>query len=1045
MAPEQAASMEISPKADWYSFGVLLFEALAGQPPFSGTYNQILLAKRYDIPPNPREIDSAIPEDLAELAMALMSYSPAARPGVRQVQSILRRDGFPAVMPEPAVEPRAPIFIGRESEIKTILDMCRDVPENGFRALLVQGVSGLGKSELLKCAGRHILDENPGAIVLWGRCNERESVSFKAFDGVVDALSRNLLRLSERELGRLTPSNVDLLTRVFPVLACLNDPVSLPLRRERQEYDPQEVRSLAFTALREHLTLLAGLHPLVVIIDDIQWADKDSFQLLRALTQPPDPPAFLLIMSIRTNPDAETGSDIETWLSQLPFQPEKMELEPLSFESSCQLATELLDASPLPPGVRLPKAEDIALEASGHPLFIQELVHHFTMGGGYAPLGSVKLDDVLWNRVSRLESDLAHLVQLACVSFGPLRQDAAGYVMGISPAEVFRLATRLKTLRLVRTTGPGAQDVVEPYHDRVREAVLFRMDPQIKVTWHKALVRVLRASRHVEPERLAEHMAAIGEREEASRMFAAAADAAAEKLAFDRAAGLYERAVQLLRESLPEEHPRVRELMLRLGNALANAGRGKEAARALLDACRGARTAEELDIKRRAAEQLMYSGFIDDGMKLLEEVLRLIGERLPRTAIGRLAGILWQRLLLRLRGISFRERDESQIPGVDLVHTDILRSLTMGVGGANVLLASYACVRLLRQALRIGETSRIFFGLCMEANLVSANNPESKYLRRLLSKCEQIQEGWTGPRLPYIDTAHSFSLFMQGRWSESRKYTQAALRIIDEHGGMFWERGMMNNQFIWASFYLGEIDAMDRHAQQVLRDAHNRGDLFAASGMVLGLGNFPILNREGPQMAGLAVDEILRQWSVDGYHLQHYWALLARANIDIFIGKPEMAMERIQKDWNRLRNHLLMLIPAVRNESRFLRARTELSMANLEKGERKRDLIRKALEDSRKLARQGLKWTQATSQLVAAGARMQEGRPEAALEALRAAIVLLDECGMRLYASAARIRMGQVLGGDEGQSLENEGFSYMKSQNIRNPPAMLEILTPGFS
>jgi tetratricopeptide (TPR) repeat protein len=441
----------------------------------------------------------------------------------------------------------------------------------------------------------------------------------------------------------------------------------------------------------------------------------------------------------------------------------------------------------------------------------------------------------------------------------------------------------------------------------------------------------------------------------------------------------------------------------------------------------------------------MYCGFIDEGLKVLDEVLRSIGERLPRTAVGRLAGILWQRLLLRLPGISYRERDETQISGMDLVHTDILRSLTMGVGGANVLLASYACVRLLRQALCIGETSRIFFGLCMEANLVSANNPESAYLRRLITECEKIQANWKGPHLPYIETAHSFACFMQGLWSESKRYTQSALRIIDEHGGMFWERGMMNNQFIWALFYLGEIDAMDRHAQLVLRDARNRGDLFSSSGMVLGLGNFPILNREGPQMAGYAIDEILRHWSVDGYHLQHYWALLSRANIDIFIGKPEIALDRIQKDWGRLRNHLLMLIPAVRNEARFLRARAALSLAVLEKGEKKRELLKKAAIDAKKLAKQRLRWTQATSQLVIAGARMQEGRTPEALDSLRQALAVLDECSMRLYAAAARIRMGQILGGDEGRKLENEGFAYMKSQNIRNPPAMLEILAPGFS
>lgn len=453
MAPEQATSQEISPKADWYSFGVLLFEALAGQLPFNGTYHQLLLAKRYEISPNPRDIDPAIPEDLADLSMALMSYHAAARPSARG-------DSFPLVLPDQHAETRGPVFVGRDREMNRILEAYKNVQENGFRAILVRGTSGFGKSKLLKTAGRMILEENPKSIVLLGRCNERESISFKAFDGVVDALSRNLLRISERELGRLTPSNVDLLTRVFPILSCLNDPSIVPFRQTRQEYDPQEVRSLAFTALREHLMLLFALHPVIIMIDDIQWADKDSFQLLRSLMQPPDSPAILFIMSIRTNPDVEAFSEVETWLSQLPLPLEKMDLEPLSPDASCLLAQELLETLPIPLGSCLPNPEDIALETAGHPF----------------------------------ESPLVDLVELTCVSFGPLRQDAAAYALGVSVPEIFRMATQLKTQRLIRTTGPGAQDMVEPYHDRVREAVLFRMDPQIKITLRLCAYYVLRVT-----------------------------------------------------------------------------------------------------------------------------------------------------------------------------------------------------------------------------------------------------------------------------------------------------------------------------------------------------------------------------------------------------------------------------------------------------------------------------------------------------------------------------------------------------------------------
>lgn len=75
---------------------------------------------------------------------------------------------------------------------------------------------------------------------------------------------------------------------------------------------------------------------------------------------------------------------------------------------------------------------------------------------------------------------------------------------------------------------------------------------------------------------------------------------------------------------------------------------------------------------------------------------------------------------------------------------------------------------------------------------------------------------------------------------------------------------------------------------------------------------------------------------------------------------------------------------------------------------------------------------------------MQEGKVSEALDAIQQSLVMLDESQMRLYAAAARICLGQIVSGDEGCKLQNEGFDYMQTQNIRNPPAMLEILAPGF-
>src|SRR5262249_14436881 len=126
----------------------------------------------------------------------------------------------------------------------------------------------------------------PETLVLRGRCFEREMVHYKAWDGVVDALSSHLG-------GLVLPDGAAALARLFPVL----ERIPLPAAAEGLPVDPQELRRLASDALREILSRLAARQPLVLVIEDFHFTDEDSLALFRALFRQPAP--WRLIATMR--------------------------------------------------------------------------------------------------------------------------------------------------------------------------------------------------------------------------------------------------------------------------------------------------------------------------------------------------------------------------------------------------------------------------------------------------------------------------------------------------------------------------------------------------------------------------------------------------------------------------------------------------------------------------------------------------------------------------------------------------------------------------
>ena len=151
MAPEQAMGRRVGPEADWYSVGVLLYEALTGIRPFTGSNLQVLLEKQQSEPVPPSRIAPGAPADLAELCAELLRLEPASRP---PGASILRRldavsgaslESMPSLSTR-STNTNSPLFIGREGEIAVLDSAFRDTSRGRGISVVLSGESGVGKS-----------------------------------------------------------------------------------------------------------------------------------------------------------------------------------------------------------------------------------------------------------------------------------------------------------------------------------------------------------------------------------------------------------------------------------------------------------------------------------------------------------------------------------------------------------------------------------------------------------------------------------------------------------------------------------------------------------------------------------------------------------------------------------------------------------------------------------------------------------------------------------------------------------------------------------
>jgi len=1034
MSPEQASGRPLSEATDWYAVGVVMYQALTGRLPHSGPLLELFAAKQSTDPPAPATLMPQIPRELDDLCMDLLRRDPAGRPGVAE---ILRRLGGTVRSARPATAGGVPALtarlVGRERHLEQLRDAFRTSQGGRAVAVMIEGRSGMGKSSLVAELIRELNAAGPSQrkpVILQSRCYERETMPYKAVDGLIDALVRHLKGLSEVDAARLLPRDIHSLARLFPVLHQVDVIARTPIRGGDQA-DTTEMRRRAFVALRGLLGALADESPVIVSIDDIQWGDLDSVGLLRELLRPPTPPHMLLVLAFRSE-ERQTSPVVRALLeafAELGAEQDvrTIEVGELSAAEAVELALSRLGSSD--PAERR-RAEAIALESGGSPFFVDELVRYAEAGGE-----QVELNELIRERIRNLPDESRQVLNLIAVSSRPVARDVVLMAAGTTGRHHATLDS-LRVERLVKSHAAADRLELEPYHDRIREVTLARLTGDELVACHASLVRAWETDGQADPGTLTTHYQAIGDLAKTAHHAARAAADAERGLAFERAAYFYRLILQLGEggtAALPE-------CRVKLAEALANAGRGHEAGVEFLAIAEGQPPADAIRFEMRAAEQFLMGGSLDAGLDATARVLDRVGMKLPTTPHGLILSVLARRALLRMRGFKFKSRDESSVPASELQRLDVCTLLGGPLGMADPLQGFDLQVRQTLLALRVGEPHRVAWAMSNQiCNFAISGSKTRAFTSRLIDDAIGLATRLDNrPALGRILVASGMACKLNGDFAQSLAFLDRAFETVENLPGQVWERQTARIFQLEGLMWVGRwVELFDR-LPGFIEGARQRGDLYASTYMRSRYAPLGYLVADEPLRAREEADGV-SGWSTRGYSLPRKFQLHSRVQASLYVGDPGTGWELLQAEWPMLLKTLMRSIQSQRIDAYQLRGRAAMAMMAATAGP---EYLKAVIDVARALRRQRATWATGFADQLDGAVAAWRGDRATALALLVSSERVFAKAEMNGYLAATRRRRGEYLGGDEGRLLVETADAWFTEQRVKNPAALTNCFAP---
>ena len=521
MPPEQAMGAEISPKADLYSLGAMLYEMVTGRPPFVGENLYAVVGQHLTTPPvRPSWHREEIPPALEALILHLLEKDPQKRPGsaadvLRALESIQAGKVSDIVSQESSMADRGPfyqrVFVGRESELQR-LQSAFDGAVSGQGALrMVVGEPGIGKTAI--CEQLSTYATLRGGKTLVGHCYEEGSLSLP-YLAFVEAMRSYVLT---REVDDLKKELGTGAADVARIVSEIRDRLSIRLKPPES---PEEERYRLMQGVTGFLTNAAAVQPLLVVLEDLHDADQGTLEMLTHVSRNLSG-ARLLVVGTYRDVEVDRTHPLSGALAELRRAAtyDRVLLRGLNADEVQRMMTAIAGQE-VPWGV----AEAVHRQTEGNPLFVQEVMRYLREGGlvtredgQWQPINQTQLEmsipeglrDVIGKRLSYLSPECNRILSTAAVIGREFRLQVLQGVADVSDDELFAALEEARGAMVVEErSAVGAAVTYRFTHAFFRQTLYEETIAPRRIRLHQ---QVAQALEQVHANRLEEHAAELAE------------------------------------------------------------------------------------------------------------------------------------------------------------------------------------------------------------------------------------------------------------------------------------------------------------------------------------------------------------------------------------------------------------------------------------------------------------------------------------------------------------------------------------------------------